>query len=153
MGGQNSKEVSEMKSFVVYFPSVTSRDTVELSQLCPADVKIPEGFSLSGGRRKFIILKDKDELVLAIGPLMAGNPYYHKSILDVSVFQYGHLAIAGGGMVDFKAHVVKGQVKWAAKFSGASGDFGVFDPGVLVPSVRKVVEESLGMDVSFEWSF
>lgn len=144
--------VSQVK--IVLFPNIESSTTGDITKLCPANIQIPEGFTLSGGSRKFIILKDEDdeEMVLAIGPLIGGNFYYHKAILAASKSKFGHLEISGGGNVDFSTYLEKGEVKWSAKFSGSSGDFGVFDPSILAEPIRKRVQELIGMSVRFDWS-
>jgi hypothetical protein len=123
----------------------------DLSDLCPKDVIVPEGFELQGGTRKFIVLRQGGALVVAIGPLYAnGNWYYHKKIAGAGE-NAGTAGISGGGQVDFTGTDRDGSVHWEAKFSGSSGDFGVFDPMILTEESRVRIADEMGMKVSFSW--
>jgi len=135
-----------MKVRVIFYPDLSFSEG-SLSILCP-DVNVPKGFSIKGGERKFVVLKGKKELIVAIGPLLSDNYYYHKAILAAAENKFGHLTISGGGSIEFKKH---GDEEWKASFNGSSGDFGVFDPIILTKVARKAISKAIGIRVSFEW--
>ena len=130
------------------------KEKASLENLCPKSIGVPEGFSLQGGVRKFITLANDDTLAIAIGPLLAGNSYYHKNILesfseedrlrqDLTEFQ-----ISGGGQIDFVLRW--NNPVWFAKFSGESGDFGPFNKAVFDGSTARAITNAMKMNVSFE---
>jgi len=146
-----------MKVSVIVFPEVQSdrpsKVQGDVKKLCPEIPSITklDGFytKIWGGNRKFIVLKGKEEVLVAIGPVMGeGNYYYHRDIKNsIAMSDFNHLSISGGGDVTFSSY---GR-GWSAKFDGQSGDFGVYDPSILDKEVRKVIGQTIGMSVSFEW--
>ena len=121
----------------------------EASIITPGFTPAPN-FSAEGANRKFIVLADgKGSLVLAIGPVMGDNSYYHKDILERVRGRFAGYSISGGGNVTASWSTY--EKKWSLKFGGSSGDFGVYDYRLLAKDVRAKVAEQLGLVCRFEW--
>jgi hypothetical protein len=83
-----------------------------------------------------------------IGPVH-GN-YYHKHIVEDRAVPSAK--VLGGGYVDFTGRIGDKGLSWSARFHDSSGDYGVFDPGILKSEDRTAIATSLGMFLRFEWS-
>ncbi len=142
-----------MNVTVVLF-NTKNKTKEDLTLLCPKDAQIPRGFALSGGSRKFVVVfpngEKKDTLILAIGEPLVENYYYHKDILQCVRNEFPQCGISGGGQVEFTLRNRGTAPAWEAKFSGSSGDFGVFDKIVFENEVAQAVADTLKMIVLFE---
>ncbi len=126
-----------------------------LDELCPRGIQLPIGFTLSGGQRKFIVLlsneaRDRDNLsvVIAIGELLQNQYYYHKEIFGCGKKEFSECSISGGGQVDFELHA--SNPYWHAKFSGQSGDYGVFDQVLVETEVVNAMAKAMKMNIRVE---
>lgn len=143
-----------IECLVELYPDLTSSERSLPETLCEQVPFVPDGFVLSGGRRKFIVLEHADELVVAIGPLMDGNMYLHVDILKRAQPNYPNFHISGGGWVEFQTPYFdyRDGNPWLVTFKEKSGDFGNFDPRLLLPEVTEQIRRGLGCGaVQFEW--
>jgi hypothetical protein len=122
--------------------------------LLDAKVSVPKiepivGYSIIGGKRKFIVLRNPDEAVLVVGPLLKSPEYYHAELVKASMGLFGEFKISGGGELLFKNH----GGNWAIEFTGRSGDYGSYDPSLLekesIGSIKKAFGTIYGF---FQWT-
>jgi len=112
---------------------------------------------------KFVTLQDENEdlVVVLIGPIMYGfvdgkdDSYFHKELLEdyINETRSTH-KIKGGGYVKYNPKIVEGQLKWVILFHDRSGDFGVFDPRLLIAQNRAVLLQSFQPHIFYltcEW--
>ncbi len=137
-----------MKISVALFDNFTVSTPAPISNLCPKT----ERDELICLERKFIVLRRRGEVVIAIGPLLQGrDSYYHKHILVASKNGFGDFKISGGGT--FSLYKEKGWKSWQANFYGDSGEFGVYDPVILSEKNRKQISGAIGLTrVKFSFS-
>lgn len=127
----------------------------DLSLLCQQNMQIPKGFSLSGGSRKFIVLLreeidgvlDTNDIIVAIGEQFWDKYYNHKDILGCVKAEFPEYRVSGGGEVDFEHKSYYIPPLWNARFSGSSGDFGVFNKVLLENDVAQAISKAISMNV------
>lgn len=118
-----------------------------------AGIEVPRGYTVTT-RHKFVVLKSKagsseQDLALVLGPVATG--YMHQSILHAEETRKLGMEISGGGYVTFKGVKDGDKMVWSAVFSESSGDYGVFDPNILLAANRRVITDTMKMHARFVW--
>ena len=134
---------------IILFDDLKAKPEADLTGLRPNIDPVP-GFEVTGGERKFIVLKGKEEIYVIIGPALCKGSYCHEDILKRLEKNVPDARISGGGKISFRLRPGMG---WFAKFHDSSGDFGVFDPCILDVAVINDIRKRLNMPVIFEWIY
>lgn len=110
------------------------------------------GIPLVGGcdgldvsRRKFIVLLSGERCVVAIGPDLEPDTYFHADILRAASAEFEGLVLRGGGHLRLSDNPVEGRKAW---FHGRSTAFGPYDPVLRGPDARLALTRALGQAVA-----
>ena len=119
--------------------------------------------------RLFIILKNDDLIIIALGPKFYGKTdtsykfgtesytnapnYKHSMLMRTAHKHFDHLAVSGGGrlVIYYPMDQSCAYSPYQAQFSKARSDLGIYDPAILREDVRKRIGEILGLPIKFIW--
>jgi len=100
---------------------------------------------LPDSRRKFIVLVSAERCVIAIGPDLEPETYFHADLLRAASGEFDGLALRGGGHLRLSHDPVEGRKAW---FHGRSTAFGPFDPVLRGSDARLALTKALGCPVA-----
>ena len=108
--------------------------------------KMPEGGTFVGDKRKFVVIREQNKLLIAIGPLGDSS---HKEIVEA--VGENDRKVSGGGFVCFAIRVVHGEEYKTANFSGESRQDGKYSPLLENYDISEQIKEAIGLtDIEFD---
>lgn len=156
---------------VLCFAVYADHASMQRSDIAESVVKtlIPElpalpGFEVCGGERKFIVTEHLDGgLEVWVGPLLFAGFYFHKNILEAIdrglarapkswSIQGRQGRISGGGEIRF---LKRGNDPLVVEFHGESGDFGPYNPKLILyrDDLTRVFSAAAGVPIKFKFAW
>jgi hypothetical protein len=144
---------------VIVIKDFSSEATVDPSKLA-SGVECPRMVHRMTMSRKFLVVRNADELIFTVGPwLPVEHRYAHEAVVEwLAKYQYipvlkkrklfeendSPAVVLGGGELQFSFFLDRGETCHHIVVTGKSGDYGVYDPVVLMKENRKVLLQALG---------
>jgi hypothetical protein len=136
-----------MKTNIIVIDNLRYPTFYEAQHAIPR-IKIPKGYTLKGGERKYIIMGHAEESVIVIGPMTIHvENYSHEDIIRSVQENFEKLTASGGGVLSFECGYEYQRVILNNECIRNFGDAAF----ILKRDYGKAIQKKFGIPVTLEW--